>query len=71
MRIFSWQGGLHIQPEGIEEAKMLYNLLKALDTLKFGDGISTHKLSDIFDGDDKEPVSSGSEIGQAQHKTST
>ena len=42
MRVFWWQGGIHIEPEGEQEHKTLLDAVNMLREAKFGDPFADH-----------------------------
>jgi len=62
MKIFWWQDGLHIVPEGKDEFSALMTIYSSLNRADFSDGVIT---SVTEESDDQEPVTLMDERSEA------
>lgn len=51
MRIFWWQGGVHLQPESDEDCEFLVEGMKVLERVRIGDGIEGSPIGGVQAGD--------------------
>ena len=56
MRIFWWQGGVHIHPETDEESDALLVITKSLESAQFNDGIPSSPTGTIQTDDDQSVI---------------